>query len=281
MKKIFDSNKQGILLSSMFIATMAITITSIVYCLTPSKEKETIDNTQNNIEVETIEELNLTMNNFMDSYPLSNQELTTVDIPIQKLNTKRAEVINQVVIKGSIEDDEIRVLSAQEPQEIASEEQNEVEKTNTTTIVPPNHNSFKTYMSYKAITLKSSPHYKLQQIATTADNGIRMVDGRYCIAIGQGFCKKIGTPIDIVLENDIVIPCILGDCKAIVDTDENNLLAHNGHLLEFIVDTPSLSNETRVSGDISKAEDGWDAKIKKIIIYDTPTELQETYLIWG
>ena len=54
-----------------------------------------------------------------------------------------------------------------------------------TTKAVPSNNSFKAYMSYTAITNTSSPQYKLQQQAYTGNYGIRMVDDRYCIAVGS------------------------------------------------------------------------------------------------
>ena len=74
---------------------------------------------------------------------------------------------------------------------------------------------FKCYTRYTAITRKSSLQYKLQkEYAYTGDYGIRMVDGRFCIAVGTAVTKKMGQYIDVVLENGTVIPCIAADQKA-------------------------------------------------------------------
>ena len=51
----------------------------------------------------------------------------------------------------------------------------------------PSNNSFKSYMSYKCITNRSSKQYKFQQECYTGNYGIRMKDGRYCIYLSSFF----------------------------------------------------------------------------------------------
>ena len=133
--------------------------------------------------------------------------------------------------------------------------------------------SFKSYEDYTAITLKSSPHYKLQnEYASTGPDGIRMVNGRYCIALGSHFTTSIGQYIDVVLANGIVIPCILGDQKANAHTDKNNI-AHNLRypdysIVEFIVDLKVLDSKVAKSGNISNLHEGWEEFVSEIIVYD-------------
>ena len=87
-------------------------------------------------------------------------------------------------------------------------------------------------MSYKCITSTSSPQYKLQKNkAYTGKYGIRQVDGRYCVAIGSHFTSKIGILFDLILENGIVIPCILSDQKADEDTDSRNIVTKDNDCL--------------------------------------------------
>lgn len=108
-------------------------------------------------------------------------------------------------------------------------------------VVMKGQTKFKSYMSYKAITLTSSDQYKLQQIAYTGDYGIRMVDGRYCVALGSRWGKKIGTKLDVYLDDGTVLKVILGDQKQDRHTDSTNSFGlHNGDVLEFIVDTGSI-----------------------------------------
>lgn len=131
-------------------------------------------------------------------------------------------------------------------------------------------NGIKSYMGYKAITMKSSPQYKLQHNeAYTGDYGIRMVEERYCVAVGTHFGMSIGDKFDLVLENGTIIPCILADIKANKDTDANNIITeHDGSAAEFVVDTKALVKRCKRSGDISKACDEWDSRIEEVRVYD-------------
>lgn len=134
----------------------------------------------------------------------------------------------------------------------------------------PETSGFKSFMSYKAITSKSSPQYKLQhEKAYTGKNGIRQVDGRYCVAIGSYFTNEIGALFDLVLENGTVIPCILADQKADKDTDSQNIITrHNGCLSEFIVDVGNLKREIARMGDVSYFNNNWDSPVESIRVYE-------------
>lgn len=133
----------------------------------------------------------------------------------------------------------------------------------------PSNRGFKSYMSYRAITSKSSKQYKLQnQYAYTGKYGIRQVDGRFCIAIGTFSNAKIGSYIDLILENGTVIPCIVSDFKANVHTDSTNkITSHNGCVSEFIVDMNNLNVTAKKMGDISYCKKKWNSPVKKMKIY--------------
>lgn len=129
-------------------------------------------------------------------------------------------------------------------------------------------NTMKTYMSYKAITKKNSPQYKLQQVAYTGTYGIRQINERFCIALGSAYTTTVGNYVDIVLENGEVIECILADLKQDRHTDETNRVAHDGSLVEFVVDMDYITNRVRVSGDVSVACNEWNSRVVKVIVYD-------------
>ena len=126
----------------------------------------------------------------------------------------------------------------------------------------------KSFMDYTTITLKSSPQYKLQQQATTDENGLRMVNGRYCIALGSYYSTNVGQYIDVVLENGTVIPCIVGDCKQDRHTNENHSVGADGGAIEFIVETHKLNSEARKQGDVSFSLDNWNSNVVEVHIYD-------------
>lgn len=133
-----------------------------------------------------------------------------------------------------------------------------------------NNNGFKSYMPYTSITDKSSLQYNLQQnFAYTGNFGIRQINGRYCVAVGTAFETNIGTYIDLILDNDEIIPCIVSDIKSTKDTLSNNITtADNGCVSEFVVDLKSLYNKSKQTGNISSCQDVWDSPVRMIRIYD-------------
>lgn len=117
----------------------------------------------------------------------------------------------------------------------------------------PDHSPFKSYMDYRTITSTGSPQYRLQQQANSV-NGFRMLGGRYMIALGSAF-GKVGDHVTIVLESGVSIPCIIGDIKADHHTDSSNKVhLSDDSIIEFIVDTGSLSGKIKSTGDCSYAE---------------------------
>lgn len=131
----------------------------------------------------------------------------------------------------------------------------------------PENDGFKSYMSYKAITNKSSKQYKLQQRAHTGNYGIRMVNDRYCVVLGTYFNKEVGTYFDLILKNGTVIKCVLSDIKSSAHTYEDNITSFNGCISEFIVDLEHLNKAAKTSGDISSCNNKWDSPVAKIKFY--------------
>lgn len=132
-----------------------------------------------------------------------------------------------------------------------------------------NSNGFKSFMGYKAITSKSSPQYKIQyNYAYTGDFGIRQVNNRFCVALGSGINARIGTYVDLVLENGTIINCILSDQKDDKHTlDDNLTTAANGCVSEFIVDSSALESLAARMGDVSYACDEWKSPVAEIRVY--------------
>lgn len=139
-----------------------------------------------------------------------------------------------------------------------------------TTYSIPENTGFKSYMDYKYITSSNSFQYKLQTLyAYTGDYGIRMVDDRYCIAIGTYFGVNVGQYLDLILENGTVIPCVLSDIKADIHTDETNIVTLlNGCVSEFVIDTDYLDTTAKKMGDISYCMDEWKSTVVQIKIYN-------------
>lgn len=110
--------------------------------------------------------------------------------------------------------------------------------------------TWKPYERYTAITKKSSAQYKLQQKAYTGDYGIRMVDGRYCVALGTGWATKIGTKLDIYMDTGQIIPVILGDAKRDEHCDPSHRIASaKREVIEFIVDGAAIPEKVKRTGN--------------------------------
>lgn len=132
----------------------------------------------------------------------------------------------------------------------------------------PSNNTIKSYMDYRLITLKSSRQYELQKsLAYTNEQGLRMVNGRYCIALGSYYTTTIGQYVDVELENGKIICGILADCKADKDTDSTNRIHSDGSVVEFVIDIEELNCTIRKLGDISHLN-GWNSKVANIKVYD-------------
>lgn len=200
-----------------------------------------------------------------------NKEITN-RIDVCKANTEVSDttsnienVVSELAQSKQIRDEEERIKSLEEA---------EMALCNAASSNVPNktvgcRSEFKSYMAYTAVTSRNSAQYKLLNGAsayTDPETGIRMVDGRYCIAVGTGYCSKIGTKIDLVLKNGNVIKCILGDVKSDAHTDPTHRFhAVDGSVAEFIIDKDVFTAKTDGSGTVNWI-DGFEGKIEKVVI---------------
>lgn len=129
---------------------------------------------------------------------------------------------------------------------------------------------FKSFMDYRTITDESSKQYELQdKYAYTGNYGIRMVDGRYCIALGSYFTSEIGQYVDLVLDTGVVVPCVLADQKDDEYTDDMNVTTtHNGCMSEFVVSTEDLGDAVKLYGDISYCNNIFNGNVIEVRVYD-------------
>lgn len=97
-----------------------------------------------------------------------------------------------------------------------------------------------TYMSYKAITDKTSPQYPLvnsDDAYTDEETGLRMINERICIALGEGYGYKVGDYVDVILSNGEIFECIMSEEKSNKDTDDTNKYhLSDGSVVEILVD---------------------------------------------
>lgn len=137
-------------------------------------------------------------------------------------------------------------------------------------VVPDSYmdKDFKSYMDYRAITAINTPHYKLQKnYAYTGEDGVRMVNGRYCIALGSYFTIEIGQYIDVILENGTILHCILGDQKSDKHTDKNHIAHPDGSVMEFIIDENKILYYSKIMGNMIYSHEEWQSPVVAVKIY--------------
>ena len=131
----------------------------------------------------------------------------------------------------------------------------------------PDYSGKKSFMSCELFS-KSSKQYALQTLATIDDDGFCRVGGRYCIAMGSYFNVSIGQFVDLILDNGVIIPCVIGDMKANNDTDPTHMFSKNGCCSEFLVNMTKLTHNVKVSGDISDYCPEWQPQVRTVVVYE-------------
>lgn len=125
--------------------------------------------------------------------------------------------------------------------------------------VPSIDSSFKTWMSYRAVTNRKSPQYKFIHtwgwvdsegfMRCSGERGLGIEQDYYLIALGSYYGTTIGTKYKITLENGNYFYGALADCKADRHTNSTNQYAKNGDIVEFLVDTKILNKNVKKMGN--------------------------------
>lgn len=98
------------------------------------------------------------------------------------------------------------------------------------------HKEFKSYMSWKALSPKSTQGKFSAKATPDPETAIMTYNGRYLVALGFAYADEVGQEIDIVMESGQVIPAVVGDFKAGEHTCENQSTQRwDGSVVEFIV----------------------------------------------
>ena len=106
-------------------------------------------------------------------------------------------------------------------------------------------------------------------MATPDNDGFMKLDDRYLIAVGSHFDTEPGQYIDLVLENGVVIQCIMGDLKADEDTDNTNIFTYHSRCCsEFIIDENSIRSDIYERGNASLKNSQWDSPVASVVVYD-------------
>ena len=110
-------------------------------------------------------------------------------------------------------------------------------------------------MDYRTITDTSSEQYAIQQNAWTDSHGLRRSCDDYLVAMGTGWLTEgCGDRFQVTLESGSVFTVRVGDIKADQHTDSTHRYrscADGANVLEFIVETESLSDSARTAGTVS------------------------------
>ena len=133
---------------------------------------------------------------------------------------------------------------------------------NTTTLkelgLPKVSGRLKSFAYYTAVTVKSSPQYKLlnsKECYTDPETGVRMVDDCYCVAMGSYYGSTMGTRYRVTFSTGTQINVILCDQKANIHTDKNNQYGKvYKDILEFYCEKSKIPSIIRTRGNYGNLE---------------------------
>ena len=163
--------------------------------------------------------------------------------------------------------EEIKERKKKEKQARLAAKKKAIEETVVATYNVPLGSGKKTYMDYRCLK-GNNPQTRLQSISTTDSTGIRVTNGRYCVAVGSYFNINIGQYFALILQNGTVIKCVKADAKADNHTDSSGIYTVNsGCMSEFIVQTSALNSSAKRMGDISYTFKEWDSPVVKVVVY--------------
>ena len=132
---------------------------------------------------------------------------------------------------------------------------------------------------YTACDDRSATQWRLQQIAKTGENGVRVVldpngEWRFCVALpvywAGGTHYDIGRCIDIYMANGAVLKCVLGDTKRVrksVNGEGKYGIGHN-EVIEVQCDLSKIPPYALQRGDASYISPEWEGDVYKIVVLD-------------
>lgn len=141
----------------------------------------------------------------------------------------------------------------------------------------PNYIGRKSWESYDSITKSRGWAYDVvhSESTVTDEAGLCTIDGKYLIAVGSGVCPTVGTYLDMTLQNDTVIHCIVGDILPDNILDPINKIFTTNDVSyscgQFIVmnRVGILDPEISRTGDCSYRDSRWKSLVKTITVYNT------------
>jgi len=138
--------------------------------------------------------------------------------------------------------------------------------------IPALDDQYLTYMPYTAITAKTTPHYRLQQLATTNAEGYRVYDDAICIALGSAYGTTIGTLYNIKFADGKEMRAVLSDNKSDRHTDKLHQYrdatgtydGSSGNIVEIVFDTKNYEDMYAVNKKINSDYAGKVVSITKV-----------------
>lgn len=179
------------------------------------------------------------------------QENIEYKAKIEFLNNK----INSIIDKHASEVETLQNKIQELEEQLATKKEEEVIKKpkfeiNEECDVPSVNTHVKLYTDYRFYNIWYTPHYRLQQVSWTDEQGCRRFNDDYIVALGSYYSTDIGDRFEVTLDTGRVFTVILGDGKWDIDCDERNMYTPcasydglpAGNLLEFIIDDTMVSN---------------------------------------
>lgn len=263
---------QALLVGSMFIA-MSCQVGFYDGMLT-TKEASSTEVNSSDEETDT-NGLNagVSTRSILDSYIESKLKETKANVTVGMLPETKIETVSVVIVNKDVvtqSNSETTVVTKDD----SLEEKPEIVVPQYSDMDVPSNNGFKAYETHTLdsgrLRFSNAPQVELQSIAyTDTKTGIRMVDGRYCVALGSYYSTNIGQKFDLIMENGAKIPCILADGKDDRDTDSTNRACKvNGGITEFVVDRNQLNAKIKGAGSVSGMGGAFDGEIAYIRMYE-------------
>lgn len=213
-----------------------------------------IDNRRSSEQYKSkLQEANVTLKEVVVQNNANEKMLEQKEIQLEEVNQRKADLEEKVTKLQKTNEE----LGAQVNKSKAEAEKKAKTKPESAPTrgggrgVSVNDNGFKSYMDYRAITNTGSKQYTLQYSGAYTSSGYRMYDGNYMVALGSRF-GAVGSKGMVTFSDGSSIPIIIGDIKADAHTDSSNTYhLSDGSVIEFIVDTGSISSMARQMGSMS------------------------------
>ena len=115
---------------------------------------------------------------------------------------------------------------------------------------------------YRKYNIKGTPHYRMQQLAYSDEQGCRRYGDYYIVGLGSTYANRIGETFEVELSTGKIFRIITGDMKADCDTDASNrytpCLNYNNeecaNIIEFRIDKEAMDAKAYQWGGVDYYE---------------------------